>query len=95
MLSITQTKGGYVAIGIMPGVEIHIHIARVEHGTVQLAIDCPRDFPIYRKEVYEKLGGFMPEDFERAQDREHRAKPASGMEYRYSTPEKDDGERKS
>ena len=88
MLSITQKKDGYVAIGIMPGVEIIIHVARIELNTVQLAIDCPRDFTILRKEIYEETGGFTAADYERAQKSHHQAKPSSGMGYRYSTPEK-------
>lgn len=98
MLSVTQKKDGFIAIGIMPGVEIIVHVARIEKGTVQLAIDCPRDFPILRSEIYTEQGGFKKEDFERAQREEHKphrkSKPKadSGLGYRYSTPETKDAE---
>lgn len=63
MLSITQHKAGFIAIGILPGVEIKVHIADIRGNTVQLAIDCPKEFPILRSEVYQQVGGFKNSDF--------------------------------
>lgn len=63
MLSLTRKTNEWLAIGIMPNVEIRIHIVRIQGNTVQLAIDCPKEFPILRQELYVNADGFKPEDF--------------------------------
>lgn len=51
MLVITRKKGESLLIGD----DIEIKIAKVEDGSVRLAISAPKDVTILRKEVFERV----------------------------------------
>ncbi len=51
MLVLTRKADQTIAIGD----EIKIRILEIGNGYVKLGIDAPRDMPIHRAELYEKL----------------------------------------
>ncbi|RDY24503.1 carbon storage regulator [Romboutsia maritimum] len=51
MLVITRKKGESILIGD----DIEIKIAKIEDGSVKLAIEAPREKIILRKEVYDNV----------------------------------------
>ncbi|HMK44978.1 MAG TPA: carbon storage regulator CsrA [Dissulfurispiraceae bacterium] len=51
MLVLTRKTDQTIAIGE----SIKIKILEIGNGFVKLGIDAPRDMPIYREELYEKL----------------------------------------
>lgn len=51
MLVLTRKPDQIIAIGD----DIKIRVLEIGNGFVKIGIDAPRDMPIYREEVYEKL----------------------------------------
>lgn len=51
MLVLTRKTGQTITIGDT----IQIKIVEIGNGFVKLGIDAPKDMPIYREELYEKL----------------------------------------
>ncbi|MFZ5996151.1 MAG: carbon storage regulator CsrA [Nitrospirota bacterium] len=51
MLVLTRKTGQIITIGDT----IQIKIVEIGNGFVKLGIDAPKDMPIYREELYEKL----------------------------------------
>lgn len=51
MLVLTRKTGQIITIGD----DIRIKIVEVGNGIVKLGIEAPRDTPIYREELYDKL----------------------------------------
>ncbi|NLI30699.1 MAG: carbon storage regulator CsrA [Nitrospiraceae bacterium] len=68
MLVLTRKADQTIAIGD----EIKIRILEIGNGYVKLGIDAPRDMPIHRAELYEKLKQLNVEaaklDMERLKD---------------------------
>lgn len=51
MLVLTRKIGQVINIGDL----IHIKIIDTSNGFVKIGIDAPKDMPVYRAELYEKL----------------------------------------
>ena len=51
MLVLTRKAGQIITIGE----DIRIKIVDIGNGMVKLGIEAPREMPIYREELYEKL----------------------------------------
>lgn len=51
MLVLTRKAGQIITIGD----DIRIKIVDVGNGVVKIGIEAPKDLPIYREELYEKL----------------------------------------
>ncbi len=51
MLVLTRKSGQTINIGD----DIRIKIVEIGNGFVKLGIDAPKEMPIYREELYEKL----------------------------------------
>jgi len=68
MLVLTRKADQTIAIGD----EIKVRILEIGNGYVKLGIDAPRDMPIHRAELYEKLKQLNVEaaklDMERLKD---------------------------
>ena len=39
----------------MIGDHIQVRVARIEHDVVRLGITAPRDLPVFREEIYQKI----------------------------------------
>ncbi|RMG58176.1 MAG: carbon storage regulator [Deltaproteobacteria bacterium] len=51
MLVLTRKEGQVITIGE----NIRIKVVEISGNSVKLGIEAPRDMPIYREELYEKL----------------------------------------
>ncbi|MBF0558727.1 MAG: carbon storage regulator CsrA [Nitrospirae bacterium] len=51
MLVLTRKAGQIITIGE----DIRIRVVDIGNGVVKLGIEAPREMPIYREELYEKL----------------------------------------
>lgn len=51
MLILTRKQGQSIHIGN----DIMISVMRTQNGQVSLGVDAPRDVPVHRKEIFEKI----------------------------------------
>lgn len=51
MLTLPRKKGEVIRIGDT----ITITVVDIDRGKIRLGIDAPRDVPVYREEVYERV----------------------------------------
>ncbi|MCD4650437.1 MAG: carbon storage regulator CsrA [Candidatus Cloacimonetes bacterium] len=51
MLILTRKIGESIIIGD----EIEVVLAEISKGSVRIGINAPRDLPIYRKEIYDRI----------------------------------------
>jgi len=51
MLILTRKQGQSIHIGN----DIMISVTRIQNGQISLGIDAPRDVPVHRKEIFEKI----------------------------------------
>lgn len=51
MLTLSRKVGETIVIGS----NIFITVTRMERDKVRIAIDAPRDIPVWRKEVYDRM----------------------------------------
>lgn len=51
MLILTRSRGQSIRIGD----DIVVTVVRLKDGTVQLGIDAPKDVPVHRAEIWERI----------------------------------------
>ena len=52
MLILTRKSGERIRIGD----DVTITVLRVESGQVRIGIEAPREVPVHREEIYQKIG---------------------------------------